>query len=263
VGKRLERVITQPAWKDREGGEAWVAQRLGWVRLRLSRSDLTDNVERNPALPRTTREQTALTAEVASPAWPVLGLTYAAGDTERVRLTGDPRPAEGQEFESLTASAYHAGTRWSVAASSTYSEIRDVLRPDAESATMYHDLSLELRLLDSVSVVPAITVGQERYEDSVQSDTGSGSLTVGYDPPRQRWRASTTLTYTMNRTSDGLADGRGVSASGALAWKLGKLLGRPVTLTFEAGHDRYRDRLYSGASSQSVFGFVLVQFPAF
>jgi hypothetical protein len=263
VGKRLERVIKQPAWQDREGGEVWVAQRLGPLRLRLSHSDLTDNVDRDPALPRTTKEQTAVTAEIASSPWPVLGLTYAVGDSERVRLTGDS-PAERQAYESLTASAYHAGSGWSVAASSTLSQIRDVARPDIESETIYHEISLELRPLDAVYLIPALTLGQERYGgSSVEGETGSGSLTLAYDPPKQRWRASTTVSYTMNRTSDGQVDGRSIGASGALAWDLGKLLGRHVTLTFEAGHDQYRDRVYPSASSQSLFGFVLLQFASF
>ncbi|MGH7385941.1 MAG: hypothetical protein ACREKG_12260, partial [Candidatus Rokuibacteriota bacterium] len=52
AGKRLERLVGGPH-RDKEGTEVWVAQRLGRLRLRLSQSDLSDNVDRNPGLPRT------------------------------------------------------------------------------------------------------------------------------------------------------------------------------------------------------------------
>src|SRR5258707_187696 len=69
VGKRLERVVTGPAsQKDREGTEVWLAQTLGLLRLKLSQSDLSDNVDRDPAQPRTTKVQTAVSAQIAPPA---------------------------------------------------------------------------------------------------------------------------------------------------------------------------------------------------
>ena len=67
VGKRLERLVGAPsALKDREGYELWVAQRVGLVTLRLSDTELTDNVDRNPALPRITKDQNAITAAPAA-----------------------------------------------------------------------------------------------------------------------------------------------------------------------------------------------------
>jgi len=81
---------------------------LGLVRLRMSQSDLYDNVDRNPALPRIQADQTAVTAEVT----PRAGRSradYANGDSDRVWLNGDglPRATEEQNFDSLSGSAYY------------------------------------------------------------------------------------------------------------------------------------------------------------
>ena len=59
-------------------------------------------------------------------------MTYAKGDSERVWFTGDglPRATEEQTFDSLSGSAYYAGPRWDVSASSTYITSRDVAQPD-------------------------------------------------------------------------------------------------------------------------------------
>jgi len=76
VGKRLERLVSGPSAKgDNEGTEVWVAQRLGFLRLRLSQSDLADNVDRNPALPRTTNFCSPLTSQAA----PTRGATASFG----------------------------------------------------------------------------------------------------------------------------------------------------------------------------------------
>jgi hypothetical protein len=268
VGKRLDRLIGAPAaLKDREGHEMWVAQRLGLLRLRVSDSELTDNVDRNPALPRTTTDQSAVTAELSVSAWPVLALTYASGDSARVRLTPQGRegPAERRALESVTGSAYYyGGPGWDVTASSTLSQSRPAVRPDEELATMSQDLSLTLRLLDSITAVPAIGLGQERSTwSTVRSDTGTAGLTLSYAPPASRWWASTFVSYTSTRTSDGSTDGRSVSLGGALSCALGRLMSARTTLSFEAGYDRYADAVVPASSSRAISGFVLLKVAGF
>jgi hypothetical protein len=246
VGKRLDRLIRPPAaLKDREGHELWVAQKLGLLKLRLSDSELTDNVDRSPALPRTTKDQTAVTAAVAVPEWPVFELTYATGDASRVRLTPEGRDLtpERFDFESVTGSAfYHGGPGWNVTASSTFSQSRRAFRTQEETATTSHDLSLTLRLLESVTAVPTISLGQERYTwSSVRTDTGAAGLTVSFVPPARGWSASTFASYTATRMSDRSIDGRSVSISAAVSCALGHWLPKRSSVSFEAGYDRYVD----------------------
>jgi hypothetical protein len=268
VGKRLERLIGAPtALNDREGYELWAAQRLGLLRLRLSDSELTDNVDRNPALPRTTKDQTAVTAGVAIPEWPVFELTYASGDSSRVRLTPEGREGtpERYDFESVKGSAsYHGGPAWDLIASSTFSQSRHVVRTQEETATTAHDLSLTLRLLESFTAVPTLSVGQERYTwSAVRSDTGTAGLTVSYAPPATGWSASTFASYTATRTSDRSIDGRSVSLSAATTWSLGRWLPKGSTVSFEAGYDRYVDGVVPASSSRAISGFVLLRIAGF
>jgi hypothetical protein len=268
VGKRLDRLIGAPAaLKDREGHEVWVAQRLGLLKLRLSDSELTDNVDRNPALPRTTKDQSAVTAELSLSEWPVLGLTYAWGDSARIRLTPQ-RPEETPErhdFESVTGSAYYyGGAGWDLTASSTLSQSRPIVGPDAELLTTSQDLSLTLRLLDSVTAVPALSLGQERSMLSdLRTDTGTAGLTLSYAPPANRWWASTFVSYTSTRTNDGSTNGRSVSLGGALTCALGRFFAARSTLSFEAGYDRYADTAMPQSSSRALSGFVVLRIAGF
>jgi hypothetical protein len=267
VGKRLERLVSgPPSQRDREGTEVWVAQRLGLLRLRLSQSDLADNVDRNPALPRTTRAQTAITAQVAPRAWPIFGLTYATGDSERVWLTGDgrPRTTDRQAFDSLSGSAYHGAPRWDVSASSTYITSRDVAWPDHKMTMLYHDLRFTLRPLDSLVVAPAVSSGLDRYEWSdTRSHNGSASLLLSFGPPGSWWKLWTHGAYTASQSTDRTVDGRTLSLSGGLSCGLGRLLGAATTLSFQAGYERYDDAVYPESSARGAFGLVRLRVAAF
>lgn len=267
LGKRLDRVVSG-AWakKDQEGSEVWLARRFGLVRLRLSQSELSDNVDRNPVLPRTTKSETGVTAELAMPSWPVLSLSYSAGDSERGPLTADGRSGvpDRQAFESVSGSAYYPATGWDLTVSTAYMLSRSVVRRQDVTAGLYQDLVLSFRPGDSITVSPAISVGHEQYEGSgAQSDTGSTSLTVSYAPPASRWYAWTAMAYTAARSSDSAIDRGGVSVSGGLAWDLGRLLAGRSALSVEAGYDQYQDRGSPVSSSRGVFAFMLFKVTGF
>jgi hypothetical protein len=268
VGKRLERLVKAPkGLKDREGHELWVAQRLGLLKLRLSDSELTDNVDRSPALPRTTKDQTAVSAAMAVPEWPVFELTYATGDSTRVRLTPEGREGtpERFDFESVTGSAsYYGGPAWDVSASSTFSQSRRAFRPQDETATTSQELSLTLRLLESVTAVPTLSLGQERYTwSSMRTDTSAAGLTVSYAPPARGWSASTFASYTATRTSDRSIDGRSVSIIATVNCALGRWLPKRSSVSFEAGYDRYVDGVVPESSSRAISGFVMLRIAGF
>ena len=266
LGKRLEPVVSVgPSRHDQEGSEVWLARRLGPLRLRLSQSDLTDNVDANPLLPRTTRSQSAVTAELAMSSWPRLGLTYAAGDSERVRPTtpGRDGPPQRQRFESLTGSAYYFAGRWDVTSSLTYAQGRDAGGAQDETETVSYDVSLSLRPADAVTVVPAVSIGSDRNETSgVRWDTATASLTLSYTP-RRPWHAWTAVVYTTAGTTDGSVGGRGVSMNGGLGWDLGRLLGWRSALSIEGGYDQYLDTVAPEGSSRGVFGFLLLKVGGF
>jgi hypothetical protein len=267
VGKRMERVVAGPAsQKDKEGTEVWVAQRMGLFRLKLAQSDLTDNVDRNPSLPRTNRTQTALSAQLAPRSWPVFGVTYTTGDSERVWLTSDARArkVERQSYDSVAGSAYYSGPGWDVSSTTTYGFSRDADRPDREMNMLYQDVSLTLRPVQTFTVMPSVSTGTERYEWSASSyQSGSLSLLLTYAPVASRWKLWTLSSYTSSQASDRTVDMRTMSVSGGLACGLGRILGGRASLSIEAGYDRYVDSVYPDASSRGAFGLVLLKVTSF
>jgi hypothetical protein len=266
VGKQLERVVPGPAsQKDREGTETWLAQRLGVLRLQVSQSELSDNVDRDPSLPRTTRTQTAVSALLTPRAWPIFGLTYATGDSEKVWLgEGRPHTVDRQSFDSVAGSVYY-GTSWfDLTGSSTYSFSRTPGRTDRDVTSLYHDLSLTLRPVKVFAVTPSVSNGVDRSEwGGTSYESGSMSLLLTYTPTASRLSLWTLGAYTTAQASDGTVDGRTMSVSAGLSYGLGAILGVPSSVSLQAGYDRYVDGVYTDSSTRGAFALVLFKVAAF
>jgi hypothetical protein len=131
-------------------------------------------------------------------------------------------------------------------------------------AMLYHDLSLTLRPVAALMVVPSVSTGLERYEWSdTRSDSSSASLLLSLAPPGTWWKLWALGAYAATRSSDRTVDGRTLSWSGGLSCALGRLLGGPTILSFQAGYDQYDDAVYRGSSVRSVFGLVRLKIAAF
>lgn len=129
---------------------------------------------------------------------------------------------------------------------------------------LYHDLSLTLRPAESLLVMPSVSTGLDRYElSATRSTTGSASLLLSYGPRGRWWNLWAFGAYTATQSSDHTVDGRSASWSGGLSCGLGRLLGGPTTLSFQAGYDRYVDSVYPESSASGFFGLVRLRVASF
>lgn len=264
VEARPERFVRAASRPSRRGPEVWVAHRAGPVRLRVARSSLSDNVDHDPALPRRTERQTTVGAELAVARLPLVGLAYATGEIER-----DPRVPEDaldvperEVYERVTGALSYGGRRWHVVASSSFAESQALDRRDGDAAMMSYSLSLSLRPLDAVTVAPAVSVARERWS-TVRGDTAAAALGLAYAPPRSRWFASGTLSYTTTRTSDGADDTQSVGAVAGVGCRLGRRVGTFSMLWLETGYGQYTDLVAPAGSSTTVWGTLSLKLAAF
>ena len=54
-----------------------------------------------------------------------------------------------------------------------------------------------------------------------------------------------------------------MSLSGGCSCGLGRLLGGPTSLSFQAGYERYDDSVYRDSSARGVFGLVRLKVASF
>ena len=117
--------------------------------------------------------------------------------------------------------------------------------------SLYHDLSLTLRPLNTITVMPSVGSGVDRYDRlSTSYQSGTASLLLTYTPTASRWSLWTLGAYTASQSSDRTVDGRTMSVSGGLACGLGKIFGGRATVSVEAGYDRYVDGIYPDSSTR-------------
>jgi hypothetical protein len=129
---------------------------------------------------------------------------------------------------------------------------------------LYHDLRFTLRPTEALVVAPAVSTGVDRYEWSdTRNNNGSASLLLSFGPPGSWWKLWAFSAYTASQSTDRTVDGRTVSLSGGLSCGLGRLLGGPTTLSFQAGYERYDDAVYPESSARGAFGLVRLRVAAF
>jgi hypothetical protein len=259
VGKRLETLATSAMKKDREGTEVWAESRVGVGRLKASLSELSDNVDQDPRLPRTTKTQGGLTVEVAPSGWPVLGLSYSEGVADRVPLGGRPtaRRAES-DLETFGGSLYYARSDWDVTLSTSYSPSIERHRGGRETLTIAHDLSASYRPTGAVTISPSLGLWEDRYLWSgVQNDTTAAALTLTYAPPSETVSLTAFGSYSRSRGSDGWTEGTAASASASVAWNLGLSPPSRSALSLELGYNRYVDAITPSSSYTDLSALVL------
>ena len=265
-GKAADRVISVPQLRrDQESTEVWLAQRVGALRLQVSRAELADNVDRDPTLARTTKNQTAVTAEVGQGNWPMLGLTYAVGDAERAWWSQDRRArlTDRQTYDNVIGSLYYHAELWDLTAATTYGRSRPTTG-GAETVSLYHDLTLTLRLTDSLTLMPSVGTGSDWYEAMrTEGGTSSASLSLSYALPVRRWYAWSYASYSASRIAEARVDGRAVSVAGGITRELGTLGSARASVSLEVGYDRYADVASPAASSEGAYGFVLFKLARF
>ena len=130
--------------------------------------------------------------------------------------------------------------------------------------SLYHDLTLTLRLTDSLTLMPSVGTGSDWYEaPRTEGGTSSASLSVSYALPVRRWYAWSYASYSASRIGDARVDGRAVSVAGGITRELGTLASARASMSLEVGYDRYADAASPAASSQGAYGFVLFKLARF
>lgn len=267
VSPGLEKV-TGPAVKpDREELEAWLAARLGPLRLRVLAGELHDDVADDPRRGTTTRTQAGATAQWTMPSGSLFGLGLNHGRSERAAPLRGPergRRWPTTDFDSLVASGYHyGGPRWDVTLASTYTMSADTGSPARKTALLSHDFSVSIRPTPAITLTPAVSL----FEDAPRgAEAGSRSLSASLSVTLAPLADPLDLTlyggYTRSRTADGAYDGQSLDTTASLVWHL-RRSPPTATLSFQIGYDRYHDPASHGAGYEELTGLVTVRVAAF
>jgi hypothetical protein len=268
VGKKLEKLTRlPPAKRDEDGGEAWMERRFSLARVRLSFSEFSDNVDRDPRRPRVTKVQGGVTAAMTPASWPTFSLGYRQGVAERDEVGGaaSARAAPVRSsLETLFGSVAYGDAAWDVALSSTYSLSTERLRPSRKTFTLSQDVSGSYRPTRAITLASRVARGEDWY-DSVdgRNQTTSASVSLTCSPLFTVLQLTAAGSYMRTKSSDGYVDGTTTSATASVVRSLGDWQWGNGTVSVEVGYSGHRDGVYPEASYREVFGLLRVKVASF
>jgi hypothetical protein len=268
VGKKLEKLTRLPPTKrDEEGGEAWVERRAGPGRLRLSFSEFSDNVDRDPRRPRITRVQAGVTTALALASLPTFSLTYRQGSAEREEGGGasSTRSAPARSsLETVLGSIWYGDTTWDIALSSTYTVGTERLQPWRKTFTLSQDVSGSYRPTRTLTLASRVGRGEDWHDGAeARNQTTSAEVSVTCTPPFSVVHLTAVGSYMRTTSSAGFIDGTTTSASASVARSLRGRWWGSGTVAVDVGFSGYRDGVYPDASYREVFGLLHVKVASF
>jgi hypothetical protein len=268
VSPGLDKLTDSKVKGETEGGEIWVEGRHGRATVRLAAGQFWDNLADYPWQPRTTKTQAGGTVGLTGPFGTALSLGYQQGLAER---EPGPRPRTGlaelpqaSEFQSTAATLSCSGTDWSLSLSSTYSPSVDVRDPGRETISLSHDLSASFQLRPSVTVTPAVSIGQDTYQwTGIRSHTTSASVSVSWTSILEGVDLTVWGALARNRTTDALYDATAINTAADLVWRLRQVGARRTSLAVEVGSNHYLDAVTAAAGYGEIYGMLTLRIAAF
>lgn len=247
---------------DQRVREVWGEWGTGVLRLRSAMTNLTTNVDADPARARLSMATNRMSMIVARPHWPELSVSYIRTLTEtdgfQSGLTSQRQSTNGVEGAlSITRSS------WTARLSSTYSRGANQGAPSQSTLSYVHMLTSTAHPIAPLSITSMVSYRTDVQQWSgVRTDTPVASLAVHYRH-NARWTLTAMGGYTGVRTTDGMTDNETINSKGVLTWSPEGSLVQQVSL--ETGYSRtvMGGAAGSGTVTEDVSGLVrfrLMQF---
>ncbi len=241
VGKDFFNLANAKVAKDQDGGEIWLQRKLGIFGLKLSGSDFTNNVARDPSLPQIHKLQGGASASIAPPSWPVLSVFYYKGVQRSSNEPGGFDPQSGP-LDTVGASLSYKGSRWDGTLAATYalSDITSRLGREQNAVGRYTVNTARVR-----TMTPGLSFGWNYY----------------LSPPVQ---LSAFGSYSKTTASDKYTNSDVLNLGAALNWKFGLGAGAAKnTLSVGGAFNAHRDNVNAYNSNHDVSVWTRLKIPVF
>ncbi len=260
----LETVTSPRLPGDEDAVQTWLETRLGPARVKGYLVEKADNAVDDPRRGRTTRTEAGLSIQASLPAGSLLTVGYAHGVSEPSPPERQREAAAGEarSYDKVHASLYYyGGETWDATLGATATPSRDA-KGGREILASTYDLSLTYRPSGRLGLTPILGFSNEEYR---WSGTGTrtlfGALSLWY-VVRRDLDASVYADYARSYLSDGLYDGRTLTASTSLVWHLRRDAPARTSLAFDFGYTRYLDTA-SSYGSADLYGIVVLRIVGF
>jgi hypothetical protein len=241
VGRDFVNLANAPVARDQDGAEVWLQKSFGIFGFKLSGSDFSNNVARDPTLPQINRLQGGASASISPPSWPVLSVFYYKG---LQRSSNEPAGFDPQNgaFDSFGASLQYKGSRWDGMLATTFS-VSDIAsrlgKVQNAAGRLYADYS-HLK-----TMTPGVSFGFNYYPSLLPVQlTAFGA-------------------YSKTTTSDKYTNSDVLNLGAVLNWKFGGPGPAKSTLSVGGGFNAYLDNVNAYNSNHDVSVWTRLKVPVF
>ncbi len=259
------KVIGRKIKGDQEGSSLWLKQSMGVFKITALFSDFVDNVADNPGKPRIRNTQGGITFNVALPNMPLLNVYYTHGYSRSVYEPSGSQPQQNW-LENFGATLYYSRSNWDISVSSTSGISSDKLLSDSNSITFFYQLSGSYRPITSITISPALSLGDERYMWSgggVRYITPTASIWFGYYPLSDDFNLSFYGSYTINKSNDGYTDTNALNGTLSLVWTLARSPLGKHSLSFDVSYYHYLDDVYESSTYKDISALLNLKLASF
>jgi hypothetical protein len=248
--------------QDQAMRELWGEGQYGGLRLRASRTETWNNVDRDPVRARLRQVNDRVSLAVPLPNWPELSLSYSRGMSSSESEPSGVLPVQSRT-DTLEGALSYAGGNWTSRLSSTYLLTNDFMNPVNHTEGLLHAASGSYRPGPSLTLAPSVTFREDRKRWSgVRIVTPAASLSLTY-VPSDLLRLAASWSYSATHGSDGLTGNNTISASSVAAWDVEKSARRQATLSFEVAYRGFRDELNPRLSNEDFSGLIRLEIKGF
>jgi len=238
---------------------------MGVLNITTLFSDFVDNVADNQGKPRIKKTQGGITLNVAIPNMPLLSIYYSHGYSRSVYEPNGYQPQKNW-LDNFGATLYYTRPNWDILVSSTSTISSDKFFSDSNSIAFFYQLSGSYRPVSSITISPALSLGDERYMWSgggARYITPTASIWFGYYPLLDDFNLSLYGSYSINKSNDGYTDTNALNGTIGLFWTLAKSSFGKHSLSFDVSYYHYLNDVYANSSYKDISALLNLKLASF
>lgn len=265
VRNGADKVIGRKINSNQEGSSLWLKRSMSVFNITALFSDFVDNVADNPGKPRIRKTQGGITFNVAIQNMPLLTVYYTHGYSRSVYEPNGYQPQKNW-LDNFGATIYYSRTNWDISVSSTSTISSDKFLSDSNSIAFFYQLSGSYRPISSITISPALSLGDERYMWSgggARYITPTASIWFGYYPLSDDFNLSFYGSYSINKSNDGYTDTNALNGTLSLVWTLAKSPFGKHSLSLDVSYYHYLDDVYESSTYKDITALLNLKLASF
>ncbi|MGB6011262.1 MAG: hypothetical protein WBI57_08355 [Desulfobacterales bacterium] len=182
-----------------------------------------------------------------------LSVSHSRGQSENTVEFNSPE-YQGKQKETYGGSLYYYGGKaFNLTASSSYSPSQDLIDPNKETHSYWHEISSTIRPVSNLFITPTVGFGEYRYLwYGEQTENPFASLSITRSQLLNMIDLSLWGEFSQSRSTDGNQDTETLNTSVEISWNAKYLFLPKTRFSLDLGYDQYNDKIYQSSSYNSL-----------